>query len=356
MRMAFRLLFGVLLVAAVVAAAAFGSRAWRQHETAQALAIATPNGIDEASYIAIGHIQQWITIRGEDRANPVILILHGGPGGAISQLAPVFRGWEKDFTVVQWDQRGAGRTFGRNGVHEQPMTYDRMTRDGIEVAQYLLVHLHKKKLILLGHSWGTALGLGMVKAEPGLFFAYVGTGQVVAKEAKEEYLYARLMRRLKTARDADGIARLAALGPPPYKSEADLDVERGVARRFDPPSERDLLRNMAPVVLFAPGYTLRDIRDYFAGRDFAGASLYREILSFDARKLGTDVAVPFFIFDGAQDSVTPVALARPYFDSIRAPQKAFVVLPGAGHNALLTRPDAFLAELKRRVRPIAVQT
>ncbi len=356
MRIVLRLLTGLLLVVAVLAAAAFGYRAWRQHETAQDLAIVGPNGIDEASYIAIGHIQQWITIRGEDRANPVILILHGGPGSALSQLAPLFRGWEKDFTVVQWDQRGAGRTFGRNGAYEQPMTVDRLTRDGIEVAQYLLVHLHKKKIILLGHSWGTELGLAMVTREPGLFYAYVGTGQVVAKEEKEEYLYAHLMRRLRDAHDAEGIARLEALGPPPYKSEAEQDIEREVARRFDPPAERDLLLNLAPLVLAEPGYGFRDIRDYFEGRRFAGEALYREVLSFDARRLAPSVDVPIFIFNGELDSVTPTVLARRYFDFVAAPQKTFVTLKAGGHSALLTMPDVFLTELKRRVRPLAVQT
>ena len=355
MRFALKLLAVVVLVVAAAAALAFGYRALRQHENGRDFAIATPNGIDEASFIAIGRIQQWITIRGEDRANPVILILHGGPGSSTSQLGEVFHGWEKDFTVVQWDQRGAGKTFGRNGVHEEPMTLDRLTKDGIEVAQYLLVHLHKRKIILLGHSWGSELGLQMIRQEPGLFFAYVGTGQVVAKEEKEKVLYDRLMAKLRAARDDNGIAKLSALGPPPYRSEADLDIERDIQKRFDTQTERGVFGRMVPVALFAPGYTLRDAANYMKGKDFAGEAMYRELLGFDARRLGPHFDVPVFVFDGDRDLVTPPDLARAWFDGIDAPKKAFVILKGGGHNALLTMPDVFLAELKTRVRPIALR-
>jgi pimeloyl-ACP methyl ester carboxylesterase len=344
---------GVLVAIAVIGIVAFlGYRAYRQHQNAQAFAIATPNGIDEKSFVRIGGIDQWITIRGEDRSNPVLLILHGGPGSATSAFAPVFRTWEKDYTVVQWDQRGSGKTFGRNGANEQPMTVTRMVKDGIALSQYLLIHLHKKKLILLGHSWGTELGVMMAKADPGLFYAYVGTGQVVAKEEKEEVLYTRLLAKLRAAHDADGIAKLQSVGPPPYRSEADLDVEREIQSRFDTDTERNLISAMVPVILYSPDMSVGDIYDYFQGKTFAGESLYRELLGYDARRLGPDFAVPVFVFDGDRDLTTPADLAKAWFDGIRAPQKAFVILKGGGHSALLTMPDVFLAELNRQVRPL----
>jgi hypothetical protein len=63
-------------------------------------------------FVKIGGIYQWVTIRGQDRENPVMLIMHGGPGVATSPLALYTLGWERDFTLVQWDQRGAGKTLG----------------------------------------------------------------------------------------------------------------------------------------------------------------------------------------------------------------------------------------------------
>ena len=151
-----------------------------RQRNARDYAITTPNGIDERKYVTIGGIEQWITIRGEDRDNPVLLFLHGGPGDATNLWGyAVFRSWLKYFTVVQWDQRGAGRTLGKNGRSiAETITIDRMTRDGIELAEFLRKSLNKEKLILVGHSWGSILGLFMIKARPEIFSAFVGTGQV----------------------------------------------------------------------------------------------------------------------------------------------------------------------------------
>jgi pimeloyl-ACP methyl ester carboxylesterase len=140
---------GILLI--VLAASALLYRAWRQHGIAHELAITTPNGIDEGRFVRIGGIDQYITIRGDERANPVILFVHGGPGDSMVPFAPLYRPWEKSFTVVQWDQRGVGKTFGRNGTNENPMTIERFVRDGLEVTQFLRTHLHKQRIILLAH-------------------------------------------------------------------------------------------------------------------------------------------------------------------------------------------------------------
>jgi pimeloyl-ACP methyl ester carboxylesterase len=118
-----------------------------QSMTAQSSHGQPSNSVSEEMFVQIGGIPQWITIKGDDRNNPVLLFLHGGPGDALSPLADaMYAGWEKDFTLVQWDQRGAGRTYSKNGPSIEPtMTVERMAQDGIEVAEFLTKHLHKKK-------------------------------------------------------------------------------------------------------------------------------------------------------------------------------------------------------------------
>src|SRR5580693_659455 len=127
-------------------------------------AVKAPNGIDEANYVQIGGLEQWITIRGEDRENPVLLLLHGGPGDATNPWGYAgFRTWLKYFTVVQWDQRGAGKTFGRNGAAvASTITIERMVQDGVELAELLSKKLQKEKIVLVGHSWGSILGVFIV--------------------------------------------------------------------------------------------------------------------------------------------------------------------------------------------------
>ncbi len=135
---------------------------------AQRYAISSPKGIDEAQYVKIGGIEQWITIRGWDRDNPVLLFLHGGPGDVTNPWSfALFAPWEKLFTVVQWDERGAGRTLRKSGPAVAPtITVERMVQDGIELSEYLRQHLGKEKIIIVGHSFGSILGLGMVRARP----------------------------------------------------------------------------------------------------------------------------------------------------------------------------------------------
>jgi len=353
-RLILRAVLALGVLVAVAATGALGYRAWRQHENALALAITTPNGIDERTFVHINGIDQYITIRGEDRRNPVLLILAGGPGNTLVPLGAVFRPWEKYFTIVQWDQRGAGKTFEQNGeAGEGPMTVAQMRDDGIALAQLLRKRLEKDRIVVLGESWGTTLGIVMVKAHPELFSAYVGTGQVVGKEEKEAFLYADTLKKVRAAHDERSLAELERIGAPPYRSQQDLLVQREVAQRYDTEAERNLRAQMTPVVLFAPDYTLLDI--YYMQRfgDFASKAMYPELIKYDARELGPDFAIPMFVFNGDKDAVTPIGFAQAWFATIRAPQKAFVILKGGGHSAMLTMPDRFLHELVARVRPVA---
>jgi pimeloyl-ACP methyl ester carboxylesterase len=340
-----------LATIAILVASALGYRAFRQYENAQALTIDTRKGIQETMYVRLGGVEQWIQIRGDDRANPVLLFVHGGPGSTISPVSSVLRPWEKFFTVVMWDQRDAGKTFVRNGP--VMMSLDRVAQDGIELSDFLRRHLGKRKIIVLGHSWGTMVGLTMVRRRPDLFSAYVGTGQVVSIAEKEPIDYARTMVRLSAAHDTDGILRLKAVGPPPYRTADELMVERSLSTQHDIPAERDLLRNMIAIAAFEPGWSLWDLWSGLQAPKFAEAATFAADATYDARRLGTDYPLPFFIITGAEDQITPSDLARRYFDTIRAPKKEFVVLPGAGHDAVLTEPEIFLRTLIKDVRPAA---
>jgi pimeloyl-ACP methyl ester carboxylesterase len=136
--------------------------------------------VNEQGFISIGAIDQWIAIRGNDVDNPVILFLHGGPAEAQSPFLKEFLPWEQAFTVVNWDQRGSGKTYGKNGASTPGMTMERMTQDAIEITEYACKWLSRSKLILIGHSWGAMLGLHVIKRRPELFYAFVGTGQPVS--------------------------------------------------------------------------------------------------------------------------------------------------------------------------------
>src|SRR5437016_3824694 len=142
---------------------------------------ATP--IDEQGFVSIGGIDQWIAIQGSDIRNPVILFLHGGPGEAQSPFLKDFEPWLKDFTVVNWDQRGADKTYEKNGASMPRFNLDRLIEDTVAVSEYALQKLGKKKLILVGQSAGSMLGLLVAKRRPDLFYVFAGTAQMVSVQA-----------------------------------------------------------------------------------------------------------------------------------------------------------------------------
>lgn len=179
-------------------------------------------------FLKIGGIEQWVTIKGDNRNNPLVLFLHGGPGDALSPYADaMFQGWQKEFTLVQWDQRGAGRTYGKTGQSiASTMTIDRMVRDGIELSEYLTHHLHKKKIIITGGSWGSILGIYMAHARPDLFYAYIGTAQIVNWRKDLSASYARVLKLARTSDNQQAITALTSIGPPPWNSIAKWPVYR----------------------------------------------------------------------------------------------------------------------------------
>jgi pimeloyl-ACP methyl ester carboxylesterase len=340
---------GATILAVVVIALVY--RASQQHNIAKSLAPTNSKNLRAELFVRIGGIDQAIQIRGDDRANPVILILHGGPGISMMALTPVFKSWEKYFTVVQWDQRGAGKTYGRNGgpAEGPEMTINRMSADGLEVAAFIRAYLHKDKIIVLGHSWGTVLALKMVALRPSWFAAYVGTGQLVDKTTNEDVAYKQLLTRVRNAGDAKGERALQMIGSPPYGNLDDLIAERKWVTNYDTSAERNLESSLTPMVLFAPNYSLVDILDFLHGISFSQAATYAENNVYDARTLGLRFEIPFFIFQGDEDHQTPTILAEQYFATIEAPLKKFELLKGGGHSVMLTMPDLFLNNLLKDV-------
>jgi pimeloyl-ACP methyl ester carboxylesterase len=319
-------------------------------------AIKTRDGIDEASYVEIGGIEQWITIRGEDRNNPMLLFLHGGPGDAINPWGyAAFRSWLKYFTVVQWDQRGAGRTFGRNRAASDTITPERMVQDGIELSEWLKKKLHKEKVILVGHSWGSVLGFFMVKARPDLFSVFIGTGQVGADFARGSAVaYTALVERASRDGNSQAVQELKEIGPPPYKGGKGFGVQHKWANLFE--GADIFLASALGFALTAPGSSVGDINDWFDGQNVSGEHLGPHFDELDRQLVGAELAVPVFVIQGAEDYTTPTSLAKAFVDALHAPRKGFSTIKGAGHFAVFRKQEEFLKELRARVLPFIHQT
>jgi pimeloyl-ACP methyl ester carboxylesterase len=322
-------------------------RPFKQKSNSKKLNNPCKTGIYEQKFVSLNGYEQFITIRGCNKKNPVLLILHGGPGSSYTPFNVWLLEWEKYFTIVQWDQAGSGKTFQRNGK-SQKLSFDSLMNDGLELTKYLLEYLQKDKLILLGSSVGSFIGLKMIKQEPKLYYAYIGTEQNSPNGLEEAYQI--IKKNVENQKNKKGAKLIALMGSDRFKWSLDQYNELmqiAIATCKDVPNM--IYDIMLPAIMYDPNYTLREIKTMDKGMKYAMEQLYPEIIHFDFDVIGYSFKVPFFVFQGEQDCLTPVNSAKQYLDKIQAPHKEFVAIKNAGHLAAFCNPRQFLEELINRL-------
>ncbi|WP_227985002.1 alpha/beta fold hydrolase [Nocardia spumae] len=319
---------------------------------AQRLRITTPDGIDEASFVRIGGIDQWISIRGEHRDNPVLLEIHGGPGASNLIYAARTRVWERHFTVVRWDMRGAGKTFGHTGPTGQgEMSLAQLERDGAEVTEYVRARLDVDKVVLVGCSFGSFVALRLARSHPEFFSAYVGTDQNINAGGRDRTAYAGLLDRLeKTGKRQDLAAVTAMTADRSAWTTADRSRFDKHAVGSDPLTLDTVKKVVMGSLLTSPLHSLAEVRTYTRAMSFSEC-LAPQSVTIDEWAEGTDFAIPFFLFQGEYDVITPPRSAQRFFDDVTAPIKKFALIEDASHFAALRRPDRFLDLLRTHVLP-----
>lgn len=318
--------------------------------------IATPEGIDTLMALRVGGNRQWVSIRGMNRSNPVLLFIHGGPASPMMPMAWAFqRPWEDFFTVVQWDQRGAGKSAAGfdTTANAGPWSVDDIVGDAVVVIDSVRALLGKRKVIVVGHSWGSIVGATLAARRPELLHAYVGTGQVRAW-SQEAYLYQRVLELSRQQGLDSAVADLERIAPYPRPDNAGalegaMTVRRW-ANRFDggwygQPS----LAITDRMTAFSPTYTPEDMRSSAA---FASRQLFGALLTVDLGRLRR-FAVPVFVFQGRYDLYTPYAEARRWLSGVQAPLTRLVTFERSAHYPMIEEPGRFLMALLQDVRPLA---
>lgn len=328
--------------------------------------ITSQRGIDQKSYIRLNGAHQWITIRGQDRNKPILFYLHGGPGGTTSGLAYEFqRPWEEYFTVVQWDQRG----FGRSAVDAEKLkgtiTHEQIVKDAIALIEHLRRKLHQPKIILLGHSWGSIIGAEVARRRPDLLYAYVGFGQVTGWERNFVETRNALLRIAERSHNRALSNELKAIGDPPPATDADTfmkwvsKVQRPVTplggSLHNARNSGALAGRMLLTALTSPDLTLGDIyRMLSADRNAALLPLARSAAGWDFRRtLGTKFAVPMILVSGRYDLQAPTAAAATLSSEICSPYTEMVQIEGAAHFLVIEQPGTVLQTLLEHALPFA---
>ncbi len=295
----------------------------------------------QQGYVRIGGIEQWISLNSSDCTFPVILFLHGGPANPISPFADaIYAGWEQQFTLVQWDQRVSGKTWLRNQpAAGERLTLAQMTQDGLALVQYLQQILGNRPLILMGSSWGSALGIKMVQQQPDWFAAYVGSSQLVSGPQNSLASYQAVLKLATAAQDQVALAQLSKLGPPPFAKP------NGILRRLSRQYEAKMatpapahwwqaapafeLEKHAPAYEAAEEYSFLQFMGFDPATGQTTSGMYHDI---ELQRDATVLKLPVYFIQGEADLVTVPAVTAAYVNAIQAPHKELIMVPKAGHG------------------------
>jgi pimeloyl-ACP methyl ester carboxylesterase len=309
--------------------------------------------------IRLGGVEQTVLLRGHADTLPVLLWLHGGPGATQMPVARHFNGaLEEEFIVVHWDQRGAGKSNPRD-FDATTMTFQRYVQDTHELTAYLKARFGHERIFLLGHSWGTQLGLRVVAERPQDYHAYIGVSQVVNSTAATETAHEWLTQRIRESGSRRHQRRLDEIAPPPYP-EHDRYVRfnklvDAYGGNFDVGFGR-----LGWIAFRSPEYTPGDLRAWLRGANRGSGPMWHDpdYRDFDAFRQYPRLEVPVHLFVGRNDYNTPLAVTARYFDVLDAPAgKWLVVFERAAHTPFLREAERFNAEVVnvRRRRSATVQ-
>lgn len=300
---------------------------------------AIENSIAELGKISIGGIDQFIIIRGKDINNPVLLMLHGGPGSPQAHMNLIHnKELEDHFVVVNWDQRAAGATYSDNTPIES-INIDQFIEDTYQLSSYLAKRFNQEKIFILGHSWGSYLGMRTIHTHPELYHTYIGIGQVGDHRISEALSYDFVYEMAKKENNEQALVDLNEIGAPingSYKNpKADMQIQRKWVAKFggsaygkDGGDMFDFF--LKPLLLFKE-YTLSQKLNYVKGIKVTQENIWNDMLDQQLVDKVKEVKIPIYIFQGRHDYQTVYEVAKQFIDSLKAPSKEFITFENSAH-------------------------
>ena len=303
------------------------------------------NAISSLESVLIGDVEQWLTIRSENNSNPILLYLHGGPGMGYIPFGSDFNSIiEKHFVVVHWDQRGAGKSCD-SGTPNSTLNIEQYLMDTFELVNYLRKRFNQQKIYLVGHSWGSILGVKMAQRYPELFHAYVGIGQVVDMNRGETISYQFVLDKATKENNEKAIKGLAKIKPP-YATIDELLVQRQwLAKYFGDRLSGDSAVKLLTGVLLASEYTLSEKFSYYSCVMNSLEHLWGDLQKVDFISSVQSFDLPVYFFVGKHDYNTPSILVEEWARQISAPKLKLVWFEESAHYLSSEEPIKFQREL-----------
>jgi pimeloyl-ACP methyl ester carboxylesterase len=296
--------------------------------------------------INLGNAEQWILIRGMDITKPTILFLHGGPGTSIMGLYKKYTTeLEKYFVVVLWDQRGAGKSFAAHKPHSD-MNINQFVSDACELTEKICQRFNQKKIFLVGHSWGSAIGILAVKKHPDLYHAYIGMGQITNMQKNELISYKWTLEQANKANNKGDIKTLIDMKKPPYTGEwyKKLMKQRQLLGKYGGElygSSKGAIPLVLRCLIFTTEYTLLDKVNFIRGGINSIHLLWEELMTVNLEEQAPLLKVPIYFALGKHDYEVPFILAEHYFNQLQAPSKELIWFENSAHFPFVEEQEKF---------------
>jgi pimeloyl-ACP methyl ester carboxylesterase len=341
------MIIGVLIILCILATVVLRGLNYIHHN------ILYKNGVNETTYIDINGQEQYVMMMGQDETNPVIIYLHGGPAGPDTFMTYAFSDYLTDeYTFIGWDQRGCGRTYYKNikeDSNNETVSFDQALDDLDKLVTYACERFGQDKVIIMGHSYGTALGSAYVKEHPEKVQAYIGIGQLVSLEDADIYSYhdavAKAELKGDDTTDMDNAFKDFCEKP----GIPTLITLRGYTSKYHPVEKES---GQVGLAWFSPYTNMADLK-WFSKQlgdvdSFVKLNkpLYDTLMTFNVYDDSLDYKVPVCFVSGVDDWVCPTDKTTEYYEAITAPQKQMYVIDKCGHDVHFANPKEFGADVK----------
>ena len=311
-----------------------------------------PGSIAEVGYLRLNGIDQWVMIRGESLANPLLILVHGGPGFPETRLLRYFNApLEKGFTVVYWDQRGTGKSFDSK-IDKSSMTVEQFIADLNELVDAVRKRFGKNKVSLYGHSWGSALGVLYAARFPDKVAAYVGAGQIADWPASEVICHDFTLAEARRRGNRKALKELRAIGPPPHNA-AKILVQRKWLTRFVGMVRGMSMWKFSRIILGGPESSVFDLPNILRGTLFSTYAMWAEVSALNLTKAAPLLQMPVFFFLGRHDHLVAPETSVAYFNMLSAPSKRLIWFEESAHEPPFEEPTKFNLAMTDLVRPVA---
>ncbi|MBM0848306.1 pimeloyl-ACP methyl ester carboxylesterase [Staphylococcus epidermidis] len=307
------------------------------------------NSISILEKLLINNNYHWLLERGNDINNPLILFLHGGPGNAqIGWAAEFQKNLEKEFVVINWDQKGSGLSYDIN-LKSEDMNLNLFLDELEEIVEFLIKKFKKDKIFLVGHSWGAILGINIVSKRPDLFYEYISVCQPVNYQMSDQISYEYVLRKAYKNMEYELAEKLVSKRNNLITDEKEyIKLLRNLINKYNNSKKNS---EIFKIMRKRNEYNNNDIINWISGANFSLEHLWKDVKNTDLFKQIVKIETPISFFLSRNDYNTPSSLIEEYYQKLSAPRKNIVYFENSEHNIPFDEYKEFstkILELKKQ--------